>query len=422
MPFHQERAMKKFTPTLILSLIVLLLLCIVVRSDQPPALSIWDKIALPYTFSITGWEFNNFFNKWEYRLRQLYCPVRLSDEERINLVKQYLSLVQDVSLLRDIVDRKKAEGVSPVEEIKALEAQIAELVRKRSGLEDQVEEIIEGQISGILADENIARTIRIFGQVELLFPPVDFEFEDQPYVLIVSPRQKIEIAETILLRSDLSLEQVLDIEERVSSQGMSALVERTGGVATYPSVLPRSTSLQYLLSTVAHEWLHQYFYFHPLGRNYWASYEMTSINETAAGIAGDEIGSLVYNRYYKEEGSKGKEAVQIIQEPESLFDFNREMREIRLAVDAYLAQGQIEEAESYMEEKRQYLAENGYYIRKLNQAYFAFHGSYADSPTSVNPIGGYLKELRQRSPSLGDFIKTVSGISSYDELLKMIGK
>ena len=40
-----------------------------------------------------------------------------------------------------------------------------------------------------------------------------------------------------------------------------------------------------------------------------------------------------------------------------------------------------------MEEKRQFLAANGYYIRKLNQAYFAFHGSYADTAGSIDPIG-----------------------------------
>jgi hypothetical protein len=411
--------MKKFIPTLILDLIILLLLCILLRSDQPPKLSIWDEIALPYTFSITGWEFNNFFNKWEHRLEQFLNPSRLSDEGRVNLVEEYSSLAQEASSLQDLVNRKKAEAVGSAEEIKALEAQLAELVRERDGLESRVEEIIEGQISKILAEEGVAKTINIVGEAEFLFPPVDFEFEDQPYVLIISPREEIELAKTILLRSDLSLEQMVDIEDKVSSQGMSALVERTGGVATYPSVVPRSTSLQYLLSTVAHEWLHQYFYFHPLGRNYWANYEMTSINETAAGIAGDEIGSLVYDRYYKEEDN---ETAAVARQSELGFDFNKEMQEIRLTVDAYLAQGWVEEAENYMEESRQYLAENGYYIRKLNQAYFAFHGSYADSPTSVNPIGDYLEALRQQTPSLGEFIKTVSGISSYDELLQTISE
>jgi hypothetical protein len=73
-----------------------------------------------------------------------------------------------------------------------------------------------------------------------------------------------------------------------------------------------------------------------------------------------------------------------------------------------------------MEQMREYLDQNGYYIRKLNQAYFAFHGTYSDAPGSVSPIGGYLEELRQETHSLGDFIGTASGISSYERLLEMI--
>ena len=71
-----------------------------------------------------------------------------------------------------------------------------------------------------------------------------------------------------------------------------------------------------------------------------------------------------------------------------------------------------------MKEKQQYLAANGYYIRKLNQAYFAFYGSYADSPTSVDPIGTKLKQLRQQSTSVTDFLNTVSGIRNPDDLDK----
>jgi hypothetical protein len=101
-------------------------------------------------------------------------------------------------------------------------------------------------------------------------------------------------------------------------------------------------------------------------------------------------------------------------EPE--FDFNREMREIRRAVDAYLAKGEITQAEEFMEEKRQYLASEGYHIRKLNQAYFAFHGTYADSPTSVSPIGAELKQLREQSISLKDFLNTAAAMTSRQDL------
>ena len=68
-------------------------------------------------------------------------------------------------------------------------------------------------------------------------------------------------------------------------------------------------------------------------------------------------------------------------------DFGKLMRETRLTVDRLLAEGQIQEAESYMEVQRKLLTENGHPIRKLNQAYFAFYGTYAHGPASVDPIG-----------------------------------
>jgi len=51
------------------------------------------------------------------------------------------------------------------------------------------------------------------------------------------------------------------------------------------------------------------------------------------------------------------------------------MRSIRLAVDDYLRGAKSKPAEQYMEQQRQALAAQGYYIRKLNQAYFAFYGT-----------------------------------------------
>ncbi len=107
---------------------------------------------------------------------------------------------------------------------------------------------------------------------------------------------------------------------------------------------------------------------------------------------------------------------------EPAFDFNKEMRETRKAVDNYLAQGEIEQAEQYMEQQRQYLAANGYYIRKLNQAYFAFYGTYADSPTSISPIGVELKTLRSQSVSLKEFLDDRSSMTSQQELNERIGQ
>ncbi len=400
------------------ALVLLVIVSAVIGSDLLTKQSEWDRIASPYSFNIARWEFENFFDKWEYKLREVFDRSELSEAEKVELVKGYVSLAEEIASLEARIDREKAEGLGSEKDIDVWEAQLAALKTDRDGLEDQVEEIIEGQISGVLGDEGLSIALKLGGEVELLFPPVDFEFEKRPNVLIVSSRHKIEIVDTVLLRPVVSMEEMVEIEGAVEALDYSGLVEPLGGVATYPSIVPQTPSLQNLLSKIAHEWLHHYFFFRPLGQRYWSNYEMTTINETAADIAGNEIGLVVYQRYYAGEGEAGPPA----EEQEPAFDFGREMRGIRIAVDQYLARGEIEEAERYMEEKRKSLEANGYYIRKLNQAYFAFHGTYADTPTSVSPIGDQLRKLRERSLSLGDFISTVSGISSYEELLGMIGE
>lgn len=92
------------------------------------------------------------------------------------------------------------------------------------------------------------------------------------------------------------------------------------------------------------------------------------------------------------------------------------MRQIRIAVDDYLSKGEIDQAETFMKNKQEFLLENGYFIRKLNQAYFAFYGTYAGSPTSVSPIGTYVKDILSRSASLKDFLDEAASITSLNDL------
>ena len=82
-----------------------------------------------------------------------------------------------------------------------------------------------------------------------------------------------------------------------------------------------------------------------------------------------------------------------------------------------LAAGDIEGAEAYMEERRRVFVAAGYPIRKLNQAYFAFHGSYATTGAAgVSVIGEQVQELRRRSPSLAEFLRTAAGFTSPEDL------
>ena len=92
------------------------------------------------------------------------------------------------------------------------------------------------------------------------------------------------------------------------------------------------------------------------------------------------------------------------------------MRKTRLEADRLLVEGKINEAEQYMESQRRVLVENGYAIRKLNQAYFAFHGSYAVGAAATDPIGGKLRLLRRQAGDLVEFLRTVAKFSEPSDL------
>lgn len=87
-----------------------------------------------------------------------------------------------------------------------------------------------------------------------------------------------------------------------------------------------------------------------------------------------------------------------------------------------LAAGQIEAAEAYMEARRGVLVERGYSIRKLNQAYFAFHGSYAVGTGATDPIGGKLRALRLRTDSLTRFMQIVARFDAAADLDAALGE
>ena len=103
-------------------------------------------------------------------------------------------------------------------------------------------------------------------------------------------------------------------------------------------------------------------------------------------------------------------------ESESGFAFRDAMRETRLETDRLLAEGLVEDAEAYMEVRRQYINAHGYFIRKLNQAYFAFHGTYATTGGSSSDLGPKLEELRRLSPDLWTFMDTAADLSSRSRL------
>ena len=94
------------------------------------------------------------------------------------------------------------------------------------------------------------------------------------------------------------------------------------------------------------------------------------------------------------------------------------MHHTRVVVDRLLAEGRVKEAEWYMELQRRYFVANGYRIRRLNQAYFAFHGAYASEPGAAgeDPIGPLVRRLWALSESPAAFLRAVAPATSLEKL------
>jgi len=371
-----------------------------------------SSIVEPYRFSIAKWEYEAISREVNRWISDSYTEV----DDEVHTVLEYFSLVERIKTLKleiNAIDAGNRQGDSA-----SSKAELNMLQEQKKALEDLVEKIIEGQIRETLARQGIFNPMDKCIRSEVGFPPVNFELEKPPRLLVISPRHKIESMREVLLLPDLGLKEIEDIEARVDKLGFSSLVVEIGGLGiTYPTFVDSEASLQFTVDTVAEEWLHQYLVFKPLGFLYLLDltgvsrdYEIATMNETLAGMVSKEIGSMVCAKYYSEYVNDSNQTA------ESGFDFNQEMREIRKTVDKYLARGEVEQAEEFMEQKQQYLTSVGYYIRKLNQAYFAFHGAYADKPTSISPIGLELKELRSQSVSLKEFLNRVAAMSSRQDL------
>ena len=240
-----------------------------------------------------------------------------------------------------------------------------------------------------------------------------------PDLLVISSRDRITLLDTQLVQGDLTAEDKEALEEKSSlNPGVSALVMDITGLAAYPTIISDTQRPRAVLDTMAHEWLHHYWFFQPLGFSYNTSSTMTTLNETAADVAGRELGELLFQRMREQIPLP---LVPAFKNLDTDFDFRREMRETRLMVDYLLDQGKVEYAEKYMERRRNIFVENGYRIRKLNQAYFAFKGTYGESAASVSPIAGQLQYLRSMSPDIGTFVRIMAEFSTYQEFLSYIG-
>ena len=384
----------------LLSVVTVVLLGAVQGSDSP---SPSDVAVSPYKYSLFRWEVDHFLDKWANKLQEILpWNSEPSREARIAQAQEFFDLTAEIREL----ERGSADENA---------ARIEELRQRRSDMQTDVEETVESEISAILVEEGFSSRIGV------IFPPVDTVFAASPGALIISPRDRIAQTSSTLLKPGIPGDVRNELEEVIFREDdVSALVVSTGGVATYPSVVSATATLHSALVITAHGWLHHWFFFQPLGQHFWDNGDMTTLNETAASIGGKLLGDRAFTAMTGEIVVREDDADTEPTDPDA-FDFEAAMRETRLEAEALLAEGKIEEAESYMEERRQSIDDNGIFIRKINQAFFAFHGSYATGAASVSPIGDLLEELRDGTDSVEEFLKTVAEFDEVEDLPEYLG-
>ncbi|OGO49536.1 MAG: hypothetical protein A2Z30_05580 [Chloroflexi bacterium RBG_16_64_43] len=386
--------------------------------------SIPDRAA----FLVAGSQFD--FSRWTLKAVGLkFSQAALASQDylpaaaRTQLVEEYITLEGDAERLQESVRDIFADPAvaEPLTASVAQREDLSRVMARQTALRSHAEAILEEQVASLIAEEGFA----LGGQV---LPPVSFHFSAIPLALILSPRDVIRQEASIQMDPDLTLELQIALEQKVEPRlGRSALVVPLGGIGTYPTMIQETTSLNWIADTIAHEWTHNYLSFRPLGANYDLTPEARTMNETVASIVGREIGARVIARFYPDRvppPPPPAAAPGIIPAPAPVFDFRAAMRETRVTVDRMLQEGQVTQAESYMEDRRRMFVEHGYTIRRLNQAYFAFYGAYADQPgeRGEDPVGPAVEQMRATSSSLGGFLRSMAGMTSYAELREQLSR
>ncbi|MDO8755445.1 MAG: hypothetical protein Q7J80_16220 [Anaerolineales bacterium] len=418
----------------------LIILAVITGYSNPSLTHPTEKIRA-YTrqieFNYISWMSNASIIK--LRAASVGIPYTLDQSSQKQIVNEYLRATQFILDKEQLLAQIYADAALTDKKLasESLRGELAKLYFTQSELAPLAEAILQEQVSQILAETGLTSA----GQP---MPNVWYHSTPLPMALIVSPRNHIEQIANISVNMDLTVDEQADLEGHVD-QGLntSSLVVNIGGVGVYPTMVMRTTNLNWMLNTIAHEWIHNYLTLRPLGFLYDNTPELRTMNETTASIAGDEIGALVVERFYPELITasplifrpRSAQTLSLVSAPidhpepgdflRPPFDFRAEMHETRVTADVLLAEGRIEEAEAYMEARRLIFLKNGYLLRKLNQAYFAFHGAYADVPGGAageDPVGPAVRALRAQSESLADFVNTISWMWKYEQLQEAVNQ
>ena len=411
-----------------IALLVIILALLMVGAAVPPAglASQVRAFTRHYHFDFGTWTVEAIGAKvagWGLSLERFMTP-----EAQSELVLDYLDQVRGINALNAEIMSIYTDPSIPSPDLysQPLREVLQEELDHLASLAPLAEAVLQNQLMSVLHNSGLS----FLGQV---IPPSLYQVSEIPQSLVISPRTEIRRELDISLSPGISIDSRNLIEDAIFSElDHAALVVPIGGIGTYPTMVMQSSNLIRLTEVIAHEWVHNYLTLRPLGMLYMADEDLRTINETTATIAGLELGWQIMEKYYPDQIPPGTlppkfevspPPAEVELDPD-IFDFHTEMQMTRIETDRLLAKGDIEGAEAFMEYRRQVFWENGFAIRRLNQAYFAFYGAYGGSPGGAaageDPVGPAVITLRAQYDELADFVNAISWVHSFESLLRLL--
>ena len=410
------------------AIVSLLFIALVPRSAVLPG-DLWAAIAVdtaPYSFDYIGWEASAISTKLS---QSLFVRQPETTEARSQFVRDYMADVAAAQAIDSRIDAVFSD-ITVDDPFAVTEEERARRYTLRQSLVDRqsvTEAILEGQVASVLLENG-------FGFAGQVLPPIAMHFTRLPYLVVISPRDQIDLIVSLAIQP-VPIDRIVTLEQQIETRhDVSALIVPLAGLALYPAMIQETASIPSAVETFAHEWLHHYLLAFPLGYNYLSGGggPTRRINETTADLFGKVIAQQVLARYYPEQTAPrvvppqqfdvttAPDATQPADIDPLAFDFNGELHETRQTLDVILAAGQVDVAEPYLKSRLRVFYLNGYGLRRMNQAFFAFYGGYQAGGFSgiagADPVGPAVYKVYQRSATIHDFIVQMRGIVTLDDI------
>jgi hypothetical protein len=194
----------------------------------------------------------------------LGMPYYLNNEQRKQVVMDYLRLTNKVIDTENAITLIYADPTIKDKPTTTdrLRQQREDLASQQNKLAPYAETVLQGQVGAVAAELGLTTG----GQP---IPPILYHSSTLPLNLVISPRNIIEQETSVSLLPELTVEEQEAIETQTASTlNRSTVVVPVGGIGVYPTMVMRTTNLDWLSEVIAHEWTHNYLTLRPLGLLY----------------------------------------------------------------------------------------------------------------------------------------------------------